>query len=168
MLPPAGRLYAELLPLAQHERGWDDPVTLAILASYLAVLQSQGDTAGAARVRAARAAGPAAAPPPVAPRPTSLSPGYKEVTVQFRRDHMLEDSLNYARLNHKAGMADRSTTSYLDTARKWYLDLLPQAEKEKGRDHPVTLGIVASLIEVFQAQGDRAAAVKLMIERSRG
>lgn len=167
MLPPACRLYNELLPLAQHERGWDDPTTLAILASYLAVLRSKGDIAGAARVLGARAAGPSAAPPPVTPRPTSLTPGYKQITMQFRRDHLLEDMLKYARLNHSAGMVDISKTWYLDTARKWYLDLLPMAEKEKGRDHPVTMGIVASLLEVFHAQGDRAAAAKLM-KRSRG
>lgn len=166
MLSPACRLYNELLPLAQHECGWDDPTTLAILASYLAVLRSEGDIAGATRVLAARAAGPGAAPPPVAPRPTSLTPGHKEITVQFRRDHLLEDMLKYARLNHSAGMVDISKTWYLDTARKWYLDLLPMADNEKGRNHPVTIGIVNSLIEVFRVQGDGEAVVKLMMDRA--
>lgn len=81
---------------------------------------------------------------------------------------MFEDSLNYARLNHKSGLVGTMREGYLDTARKWYLNLLPQAEKEKGWDHPVTTGIVASLFDVFQAQGDSAAAVKLMMERSQG
>lgn len=62
-------------------------------------------------------------------------------------------------------MLDPSSTVYLDKAREWYLDLLPQAEQEKGRDHPITKGIVASLFEVFQAQGDSTAAAKLRMER---
>lgn len=81
---------------------------------------------------------------------------------------MFEDSLEYARMNLEAGKHEKSGPWYLDTARKWYMDLLPQAEQEKGRDHPVTLGIVASLVEIFYMQGDRKAAVDLMMERARG
>lgn len=80
--------------------------------------------------------------------------------MEIRREHMLDDMLKMARLHHASGQ--------LQTARKWYLDLLPMAERERGRDHPVTLGIVASVLEVFHAQGDRAAAVKLMMKRCRG
>lgn len=43
----------------------------------------------------------------------------------------------------------------LDMARQWYIDLLPQAEKEAGCDHPLTIGILASLCDVYQPQGIR-------------
>lgn len=158
-LPPARKIYADLLPLAERERGWDDPVTLEILASFIELLRVQGDTEEAAKVMLARSAGPppqSATPRSQAPRP----PAGEEISFQIRREHQLDDMLKIARMYHSRGV--------LPTARKWYQDLLPTAERERGRDHPITLGIMASLIEVYYAQGDRAAAVALMITRSKG
>lgn len=165
----ACRLYDKLLPLAQHERGWDDPVTLTILASFLAALHVEGDTAGAARVRSARAAGPSVVPPLIVAPPSAQTPGYREVVMTIRRDHIQEDLLKIARMNHQAGMLDTPSKSwYLDQARLRYLDLLPGVEEKLGRDDPATIGVVASLLEVFREQGDMAAAAKFMLERSRG
>lgn len=90
----------------------------------------------------------------------SNSPALEEVTFQIRRDHQLDDMLLIARTYHSRGV--------LGTARKWYEDLLPMAERERGRDDAVTLGIVGSLVEVFHAQGDRGAAVRLMLGRAMG
>lgn len=169
MQTAACRLYDKLLPLAQHERGWDDPVTLSILASLLAALRAEGDTAGVARVRAARAAGPSTAPPLIAVPPSIQTPGYRQVMMEIRRDHVHEDFLKIARINHQAGMLDTpSKTWYLDQARMKYLDVLPWAENEHGRDDDLTKGIVASLIEVYREQGDHVAAVKFMVQWSKG
>lgn len=165
----ACRLYDKLLPLAQNERGWDDPVTLSILASFLRALHATGDTAGMARVRSARAAGPSMAPPPQALPPTNQTPGVREVVMTIRRDHLEEDLLKIARMNHQAGMLDTPSKSwYLDQARFRYLDLLKGAEEKRGSNDPVAMGIVASLLEVFHEQGDRAAALKLMLDRRQG
>lgn len=159
VLPSARKIYTDLLPLAERERGWDDPVTLEILASFIELLRVQGDVEEAARVMLARSAGPhpqSATPRPQTPRPLA----FEEITLQIRRDHQIDDTLIIARLYHSRGV--------LPTARKWYQDLLPMAERERGRDHPVTLGIVASLIEVYYAQSDRAAAMALMMARAKG
>lgn len=92
-------------------------------------------------------------------RNTPPPPG-EQVAFQIRRDHQLDDMLKIARLYHFRGA--------LPTARKWYQDLLLMAERERGRDHPVTLGIAALLIGVYHAQGDKGAAVALVITRSKG
>lgn len=109
MASSARQVYAELLPRAEKERGWVAPVTITILLSLIAVLRSEGDLAGIARVHAARAARPRTSP-------------YMEGTVPFRPDHLMEDALNYAGLAHENGD--------LATARVWYLDLLEQVTRE--------------------------------------
>lgn len=117
----ARQMYAAILPRAELERGRVHPTTLTILLSLLAVLRSEGDSAGIARVHAERAARSTAVAPSVAPPPTTLTSGY---TVQFRPDHMIADCLNYARLAQKDGN--------LATAKTWYLDLLEQVAAEQG------------------------------------
>lgn len=89
--------------------------------------------------------------------------------MTLRRDHLQENCLKIARMNHRAGMLDTPyKTWYLNQARVWYLDLLPGVEMERGRDDPLTTEMVAWLLELFHEQEDRSAAVKFMLEWSQG
>ncbi|KAL0634833.1 hypothetical protein Q9L58_006266 [Maublancomyces gigas] len=78
----------------------------------------------------------------------------EDIQHPVRPNGTLFNMLVIARCDHLSGK--------LGEARERYEDLLPVAEVERGRDDPVTLSILDSLVEIYNAQGDREAVLRLV------